>query len=100
MILAKVTGSIVSTIKHESYHAKKLLLVHPITPDGKLKSETILAVDTVHAGKGDIVLIASEGRAATEILGFKRRMPLRDIIIGIVDSIDWSFKNQSESESE
>ncbi len=89
MILAKVVGSVVSTVKHECYNQQKILLVRPITPDGTLKGGTMVVVDTVGAGKGDVVLVASEGRAATEILKFKRRMPLRSVILGIVDRIDW-----------
>lgn len=88
MILCKVVGSIVSTIKHESYRNQKVLLVRPVTPEGELKQGTMVAVDTVGAGEGNIVLVASEGRAATEILGFRARQPLRSVIVGIVDRID------------
>jgi ethanolamine utilization protein EutN len=88
MILGKVVGSIVSTIKHESFNNKKIMLVRPINPDGTLKSGTMVAIDTRHAGIGDIVLVSLEGRSAMEILKFKKREPLRSIIIGIVDKID------------
>jgi ethanolamine utilization protein EutN len=88
MILCKVVGSIVSTMKHPSYKDQKVLIVRPIAPDGKLKSGTMVAVDTVGAGEGNIVLVASEGRAATEILGFAARQPLRSVIVGIVDHIE------------
>ena len=89
MILCKVIGSIVSTIKHSSFQNQKIMLVRPINPDGTLKSGTIVAVDTIRAGIGDIVLVASEGRSAMEILEFKKREPLRSIIIGIVDIIEY-----------
>lgn len=88
MILCKVVGSIVSTIKHDSYNNKKIMLVRPINPDGSLKSGTMVAIDSIRAGVGDTVLIASEGRSAMEILELKKREPLRSIIIGIVDKID------------
>ena len=61
MILCKVVGSIVATIKHDSYDHQKILLVRPVTPEGELKSGTMVAVDTVGAGEGNIVLVASEG---------------------------------------
>jgi len=48
----------------------------------------MVAVATVGAGIGDVVLVASEGRSATEILGFESRMPLRSVIVGIVDHIN------------
>jgi len=59
-----------------------------VSPDGTLKSGTMVAVDTVGAGEGNTVLVASEGRAAMEILGFSSRQPLRSVIVGIVDRID------------
>ena len=88
MILCKVVGSIVSTIKHPSFNQQKVLIVRPVTPDGKLKSGTMVAVDTVGAGEGNTVLVASEGRAAMEILGFNARQPLRSVIVGIVDHLE------------
>ncbi len=87
MILCKVVGSIVSTIKHSSYNNRKILLVRPMSPDGTLKSGTMVAVDTVGAGVGNTVLVSSEGRSAQEILGFTSRQPLRSVIVGIVDHI-------------
>ncbi len=87
MILCKVIGSIVSTIKHDCYKSTKLMLVRPISPKEEIRKGTIVAVDTVGAGKGEIVLVASEGRSASELLEFKCRMPMRSVIIGIVDTI-------------
>jgi ethanolamine utilization protein EutN len=88
MIICKVIGSIVSTIKHDSFKNQKIMLVRPINLDGSLKSGTMVAIDTVCAGVGDIVLVASEGRSAMELLGFNKREPLRSVIIGVVDTID------------
>lgn len=93
MYICKVVGSIVSTIKHHSYKNKKIMLVRPMTPDGQLKSGTMVAVDTVDAGVGDEVLVASEGRSAAELLKFERRMPLRSVIIGVIDRIDMSLED-------
>ena len=87
MTLGKVIGSIVSTIKHECYHNKRIMLVRPIDPHGKEQKGTMVAVDAVGAGPGDVVLVDTEGRSATEIMGFPRRMPLRSVIIGIVDTV-------------
>jgi len=88
MVLGKVIGSIVSTVKHGCYANTKLLLVKQVSPKKKPQKGVLAAVDLVGAGKGDIVLVASEGRAAEELMHFSCRMPVRSMIVGIVDSID------------
>lgn len=88
MYLGRVIGNVVSTVKHFSFENKKILLVKPMQPDGSEKKSTMIAVDTVGAGENDIVLVAAEGRTATEILAFSERMPLRSVIIAIVDHIN------------
>lgn len=88
MILGKVVGSLVSTIKHACFETQKIMLVSPTDRDGIKIGDTIVAVDTVRAGIGDMVLVASEGRSAQEILMFKEREPLRSVIIGIVDRVE------------
>ena len=88
MYLGRVIGSVVSTVKHYSFNDKKILLVRPMQPDGGEKETTMVAVDTIGAGENDVVLVASEGRTATEVLGFDKRMPLRSVIVAIVDNIN------------
>ena len=88
MYLGRVIGSVVSSVKHSAFNNKKILLVRPMQPDGSEKNATMVAVDTIGAGENDVVLVASEGRTATEVLGFDKRMPLRSIIVAIVDTIN------------
>lgn len=88
MILAQVLGSLVSTIKHSCYDNKKISLVKPVSPKQEAESGVIVAVDLVGARKGDVVLVASEGRAAEELMHFSCRMPIRSMIVGIVDKIE------------
>ena len=99
MILAQVIGSIVSTNKHDCYRNRKIMLVRPLNPDKRFSGPAQVAVDTVGAGKGDIVLVASEGRAAMEILQFDRRMPLRSVITAIVDTVDTENTSVKSSRS-
>lgn len=90
MTVGRVVGNVVSTVKHPLYNGKAILLVQPLGPDHKQpRGNTIVAVDTVGAGTGDLVLVAAEGRAASEILR-EPRGPVRSIIIGIIDAIDGS----------
>ncbi|MBN1559517.1 EutN/CcmL family microcompartment protein [candidate division KSB1 bacterium] len=89
MMLAQVIGSVVATMKHGCYANVTLLLVKQVSPQLEPQKGVLAAVDLVGAGKGDIVLVASEGRAAEELMQFPCRMPVRSVIVGIVDSVDF-----------
>lgn len=87
MILGKIIGTVVSTVKHPEYRGLKLLVVQPINPAGGAAGESFLAVDDVQAGVGDTVLAIREGNGARQI--FKRKdFPIRAVIVGIVDEVD------------
>ena len=87
MILAKVTGNVVSTIKAVGYESRKILIVQPVDPAGKSIGKSFLAVDTVQAGPGDIVLVLEEGGSARLILGEPDTFTVKAVIAGIVDEI-------------
>lgn len=86
MRLAKVIGSVVSTIKNETLTGAKLLLVQPLNLKQQPAGRASVAVDTVDAGVGDMVLIVEEGRVARERLG--ATSPVRTVIVGVVDRVD------------
>ena len=86
MFLARVTGTIVATIKHPHLHSRKLLLVRPEPTPGRPQPPSVIAVDTVDAGLGDRVLVADEGNTAAQVLGMPRG-PVRTVIVGVVDEV-------------
>ncbi len=86
MILARVKGSVVSTLKHESHHGHKLLVVQPVDNNGDDLGSSFLAFDSVSAGVGDVVLVQQEGNCAREMLGEKTD-PFHSVIAGIVDQV-------------
>lgn len=53
-------------------------------------SASFLAVDTVQAGPGDRVLVMREGNGVRQILGIGSQVPIRSLIVGIVDDVDQS----------
>ena len=67
MIIAKVIGNVVSTIKEKGYESKKIMIVQPVNPDGISKGKSFLAIDAVQAGVGDTVLVLEEGNSARQI---------------------------------
>lgn len=87
MILSRVIGNVVATVKHPVYEGRKVMVCVPVaadthTPAGKV----FLAIDAVQAGPGDLVLAAREGNTARQILG-KDDDPLHAVILGIVDDV-------------
>jgi microcompartment protein CcmK/EutM len=85
MILARVVGSVVATRKDPRLEGKKLLILKPISPDGKDEPGYVISVDTVSAGFRETVLAVS-GSSARMAEGCKDT-PVDSTIIGIVDTI-------------
>ncbi len=86
MILAKVVGTVVTTISHRDYKNRRLLVVQPLGMPGEAPDEDFIAIDNTHAGIGDTVLINREGNGARQVL----RNPdacIISVIVGIVDSV-------------
>lgn len=87
MILARVVGEVVSTQKRQEFEGAKLLILQPETPAGLRTGMPLLAIDSVGAGRGELVVAVLEGRAAQEALG-RRLAPVDAAILGIVDEVD------------
>lgn len=88
MTLAKVTGTVVCTQKTSWLDGQKLLIVHPVKPDGSFTGKDMVAVDSLQAGIGDYVLVIDEGGSAGTILGMTGQ-PIRTIIAAIVDGVSF-----------
>ena len=85
MLLGKIIGSATASIKHPSMEGRKLLVVQPLMADGRTgDGDPVLAVDGVGAGRGEIVMLTSDGRGAREMLNTDIT-PVRWTIIGIRD---------------
>ncbi|MFK8185917.1 MAG: EutN/CcmL family microcompartment protein [Phormidesmis sp.] len=85
MRLAKVRGTVVSTVKDDSLRGVKLLLVQLIEESGALQDEYEVAADVVGAGIGEWVLI-SRGSSARQHQGYNQR-PVDAAVIAIVDTV-------------
>lgn len=86
MILCKVRGPVVATIKHAGYANRRMLLLDKISPAGDPLGGYLVAVDTVSATVGQTVLVIDEGNSARQIIG-DASVPIRSVIIGIVDDV-------------
>jgi ethanolamine utilization protein EutN len=91
MYLGTVIGSVVSTKKDESMRGRKLLMVRPMLVDpedsSKFKpgSNTIVVIDTLGAGEGELVMFA-QGSSARQADGLKA-LPVDAAVVGLVDTV-------------
>ena len=90
MELARVEGTIVSTAKVDQLKGYKLLLVNLVGPDTKPTSNYAVAIDTIGAGKGEVVIVVrgSSARQAKSLA----KVPTDTSIVAIVDSIEHNGK--------
>jgi ethanolamine utilization protein EutN len=100
MFLARVTGNVVATQKDKSLNGQKLLVVEPLNVryDETTKSpaslgntgRAIVAIDTVGAGEGQLVLVV-QGSSA-RMTDVTKNLPADAIVVGIVDSAEYAGK--------
>ena len=87
MKIGRVAGTVVSTISHPIFDARKLLLCDFLTPEGEPTGDYTIAADTIDAGVGDTVLILDEGSSARQIVG-EAIAPIRALVVGVIDAVD------------
>jgi microcompartment protein CcmK/EutM len=92
MILGKVIGTIWSTRKDESLVGSKFLIVREIKLDYSIKEAFHVAIDSVGAGVGEVVLIA-QGSSARQTK-FTKNKPVDSVIMAIVDKLDIAVKDE------
>lgn len=92
MILARVEGSVVATKKTDKMTGSKFLFVRPLVVDSadaqefRPGSNTLVAVDSLGAGEGELVLVV-QGSSARLAMDSKD-IPIDAVVIGIVDTVD------------
>jgi microcompartment protein CcmK/EutM len=84
MQIARVIGTVVATVKNESLHGRKILIVQTLDADLQPKGKPMVALDAVGAGVGELVFWC-RGKEAS--FPFKRdETPTDCTIVGIIDS--------------
>jgi ethanolamine utilization protein EutN len=84
MILGRVVGNAVSTVKHASLIGQRLLTVQPLRSGS---NDPVLAVDALGAGIGSVVVMTNDGKSTREMIG-DDTSPVRWAVMGIVDASD------------
>ncbi len=86
MHIGRVIGTVVATRKDEKLVGTKLMITQPLDLDLKPKGESLIAVDTVGAGIGELVVYTTG--TAGRIAARKLDSPIDTAIVGIIDEID------------
>ena len=87
MIIGKVVGAAIASIKLDALKASKILVVCPADSQGNASGAAFLAVDLVGAGEGELVVV-SQGSSARMAVG-QSTSPVDAAIIGILDTINY-----------
>jgi microcompartment protein CcmK/EutM len=90
MRIAYIVGTAVATMKDEGLHGHRLLLAREADVEGKVHGQPFVAVDTVDAGTGDLVVI-TEGSSA-RCTGLTQNLPVDAVVVGVLDSLEMSGK--------
>ncbi|HEY4059935.1 MAG TPA: EutN/CcmL family microcompartment protein [Kofleriaceae bacterium] len=88
MRACKVIGPMWASVKHPAYNGKTLFVVQPVDQTGTLVGTSFVAVDNAQAGVGDTVIVLTEGTGVRQILKQGDIVPIRSVIVGIVDHLD------------
>lgn len=86
MVLGRVVGNVVCTIKHPALDGRTLLIVQPLDRQGRDKGRAVVAVDSVGAGAGEIVYWCRGREASFPFL--PAEVPTETTIVGIVDAVN------------
>ena len=87
MKIAKVSGTVVSTINAPVFDDRRLLVCDLLDENGEPADGSVIAVDAVDAGAGETVVILDEGNSARQVVDVEDA-PIRAVIVGIIDRID------------
>jgi ethanolamine utilization protein EutN len=87
MIICKVVGEIVSTVKNPEFEGHKLLVVQPLNLKNEYEGASFIAIDKVDAGMDDLVLINKEGGSARIALE-NEKIPVQAVVVAVIDGVE------------
>ncbi len=85
MLLARIDGSIVASTCHPSMKGWRSVICQPLGPDGDDDGMPVLAIDPFGAGLHQRVVLSTDGAATRKLVG-DPKTPLRNLIIGVIDT--------------
>ncbi len=86
MLIARVIGTAISTIKDEKIHGSKLLVLRPTDQSGEIIGKPYVAIDLVDAGEGDLVLTGHGSSARQTYL--TKDCPVDAVVMAVIDHLE------------
>jgi len=86
MFIARIDGSLTSTIRHKSLRGMRLLIGQRLEADGAEVGEPLVLMDDLGAGIGSHVLVTTDGDLARQTLA-DNTTPSRMMVVGIIDGL-------------
>lgn len=90
MLICKVKGNVVTTIKSPEFKGHKIMIVRVLQGDGSETKTEFMAVDAIGVGIGETVLVIRHGSSAKVLFG---PVPFNAVIAGVIDK---TFINNKE----
>ena len=84
MQLGRVIGHATATVKHPTLSGWRLLVVQPLDAKGGADGEPVVALDNLGSGRGDQVILTTDGKGVREMVG-SDNTPARWAVIGLAD---------------
>ncbi len=88
MRCCRVIAPMWAAVKHPAFAGRPLFVVQPLDENGRDVGTSFVAIDHVQAGIGDKVIVLTEGNGVRQILKMGDIVPIRSIIVGIVDQVE------------
>lgn len=88
MRYCRVVGPMWAAAKHPAFAGRTLFVVQPLDEHGADAGASFVAIDHVQTGVGDKVLVLTEGNGVRQILKAGDLVPIRSIIVGVVDHVE------------
>ena len=86
MLLGRIIGNVICTMKDPALLGQKLLIVQPLDRKGRDKGRPVIALDAVGAGAGETIYWCRGKEASFPFLPVD--LPTEATIVGIVDSVN------------
>ena len=87
MRCCRVVAPMWAAVKHPAFAGRPMFVVQPLDENGKDTGSSFVAIDNAQAGIGDKVIVLTEGNGVRQILKQGDIVPIRSIIVGIVDQV-------------